>query len=346
MKNLLKTFERQQLEAAYQAAVDKRTANKINILLLLDDGFTSAEVAAILRLDDTTVRRHEKAFKLKGFFDYLKNPFSGGTCKFTAEQLQILENYLDINLCESTDEVICYVENEFEITYSRSGMSALLRRLGFVYKRPILMPGKADPAEQEAFITYYNQIKKSMTENDKMYFVDGVHPQFNTEVGYGWIKKGNKKAIKSNTGRKRINLNGALDPNNLEVIVRADDTLNSQSTIALFKMIEERNKNIRKIVLFVDNALYYYNGDVIEYINNSPQLELVFLPPYSPNLNLIERLWRFMKRKILYNKYHETFKEFKITIGNFFQNLPTYYDELSEIITEDFQTFETEILQT
>ena len=138
-----------------------------------------------------------------------------------------------------------------------------------------------------------------------------------------------------------MNLNGALDPHTQEVIIRADDTLDAQSTIALFKMIESSNPDARKIVLFVDNAPYYYNGEVIHYAQESKQLELVYLPTYSPNLDLIERVWRFMKKKTLHNRHHETFAEFKTTIGNFFRDLPGY-DELENLLSEDFQV----IMQT
>ena len=174
MDKLLKQQDRQQLEAAYQAVIDKRTANKINILLLLDDGYTPSEVSAILRLDDSTIRRHEKAYQLRGLSEYLTNPFSGGTCKLEALQLESLERFLDEHLCESTDEAISYVENEFAISYTRAGMAALLRRLGFVFKKPVIVPAKADPELQEAFIAYYYAIKKTMGENDKMYFLDGA----------------------------------------------------------------------------------------------------------------------------------------------------------------------------
>lgn len=339
MSAYLKIHERQQLESAYQSVRDKRTASKINLILLLDDGYSFEEVAAILRLDKSTVRRHEKAYQVSGLKQYLKNPFSGGTCKLEFEQIALLERYLDDQLCQSTDEVIDYVESQWSISYTRAGMSALLRRLGFVYKKPRIIPGKVDPALQQAFIEYYFQIKKSMGCNDRIYFLDGVHPHFNTEAGFGWIRKGGDKDLKSNTGRQRVNINGAMDPDSLEVIARADDSLNAESTIELFKMIEEHNPDCDKIVLFVDNALYYYNGDVVEYANNSRQLELVYLPPYSPNLNLIERLWLFMKKKVIYNKHHETFQDFKVTLGNFFQNIPKYYDELSQIMNEDFQVY-------
>ena len=111
-------------------------------------------------------------------------------------------------------------------------------------------------------------------------------------------------------------------------------------------MIENQNRNANKIILIVDNAPYYYNTDVVGYINDSPQLEIIYLPPYSPNLNLIERVWGFMKKKVIYNKYHETFSDFKVAIGDFFMNFPEYSSELENLLVEDFQLFDTKILQT
>ena len=337
MKSFLSSTDRHLLEIEYRAVRDKRTANHINCLLLLDDAYTYEEVSSILRLDDETVRRQEKSLAAKGLKEFLRNPFEGGTCKLSIEQVKELECFLEKNLCQTTAEIVNHVRETYEITYTTGGMCDLLKRINFVYKKPVLIPGKANPALQLEFIEYYETIKASMGANDKLYFVDGVHPQFNSMPAYGWIRKGTDVPLQSNTGRQRVNINGALDAETLEVIAKADDTLNSSSTISFLKMIEEKNKNADKIVLLVDNAPYYYNGDVLEYVMNSKQLEMVYLPTYAPNLNLIERLWKFMKKKTLYNRYYPSFKDFQAALGNFFLRLPEYYDELASLITEEFQ---------
>ena len=337
MKQNLSSTDRQQLETGYQAAHDKRTANRINILLLLDDGYSYEEVSSILRLDDETIRRQEKAYRALGLKEFLKNPFSGGACKLTAIQISELEKHLEQHLCETTAEVVSHVLTVYQVKYTTAGMCELLKRLGFVYKKPVLIPGKANASLQHDFIEYYEAIKATMGANDKIYFVDGVHPQYNSMASYGWIRKGVNRPLESNTGRDRVNINGALDPDTLEVIATVEKTLDSTATIDFLKLIESKNSSARKIVLFVDNARYYYNGEVLEYVANSKQLEMVFLPPYAPNLNLIERVWKFMKKKTLYNKYYPTFKDFKFALGNFFLKLPEYYDELASLITDDFQ---------
>jgi transposase len=225
-------------------------------------------------------------------------------------------------------------------------MSALLGRIGFVYKKPTIVPGKSNQAMQEAFVDYYNYIKSTMTANDKMFFLDGVHPQHNSTACGGWIRRGLKKSLKTNTGRQRVNLNGALDTQTGEVIIREDKTIDANSTIALLKMIEQRNPNARKIVVIVDNAPYYFNSEVVGYITNSKQLEMVYLPPYSPNLNLIERVWGFMKKKVCYNQYYETFSDFKQAIGDFFQKLPLFSDELDTLLEENFHIFSDQAFST
>lgn len=337
MKDLLQPFQRQQLEAAYRIVSDKRTANKLNSLLLLDDGFSYEEVSAILKLDDATIRRYENSFRQIGLDEFLKSPYEGGKCKLSEAQLATLEKFVSDTFCQSSKVVIEYCEMNFGVSYTNAGMSFLLRRLGFVYKAQKKVPAKVDPERQEAFVEYYNKIRASMTVDDKMYFIDGVHPQHNSQPECGWIKKGTEKQIESNTGRKRVNINGALDIETKEVIALSCDSINAQSTIKLLKMLEDNNPAARKIVVVVDNALYYYNAEVLGYAQDSEKLELVFLPPYCPNLNLIERLWGFMKRKVVYGKYYKTFEEFKDAIGHFFQHLPLYADELEDLISENFQ---------
>ncbi|PWU14538.1 MAG: hypothetical protein C5B45_04285 [Chlamydiae bacterium] len=106
----------------------------------------------------------------------------------------------------------------------------------------------------------------------------------------------------TNTGRKRININGALDVKGLEVTTVFSDSINAQSTMVLFKKLEEKYPLAQRIVVICDNAAYYRSRLVADYLKTS-RVEIKFLPPYSPDLNLIERLWRFMNKKVRNNRY-------------------------------------------
>lgn len=94
--------------------------------------------------------------------------------------------------------------------------------------------------------------------------------------------------------------------------------------------------NSKTIYIFLDNAKYSRNYDVYEHAEKL-NIELVFLPPYSPNLNLIERLWKFFKKQIRKNKYYDTFEEFKKAIFEFFQNIEQYENELKTLLTLNFE---------
>lgn len=108
--------------------------------------------------------------------------------------------------------------------------------------------------------------------------------------------------IRSNTGRQRININGAIDCVGLYPIVRYDDTINAQPAVALLQQIERQHPNAHRICVICDNARYYRLQIVTEYLSDS-KIELIFLPPYAPNLNRIERYWRFFKKEILTGQF-------------------------------------------
>ena len=122
--------------------------------------------------------------------------------------------------------------------------------------------------------------------------------------------------------------------------VHYGNTINAQSTIALFKKIECANKKANKIYLIADNARYYRSKLVNKYLENS-KIELMFLPAYSPNLNLIERLWKHFRKIVLYNKYYKSFDEFKVICKNFFKNIKKYKKELSALLIDNFQLFDS-----
>ena len=115
--------------------------------------------------------------------------------------------------------------------------------------------------------------------------------------------------MNSNRGRERVNINGVVDIDTLETVTDFTDGINSQSTMRLFEKLELKHPNAKVIHVIVDNATYYKSRLVKEWLKTS-KIVIRFLPGYLPNLNLIERLWKFFKKKILYNKYYETFDEF------------------------------------
>src|SRR5262249_17078560 len=172
-------------------------------------------------------------------------------------------------------------------------------------------------------------------------FIDGVHPTHNTKLAYGWIYRGERREIPTNTGRQRLNLSGAFDIIAKKVLIQEDLSLNAESTIAFLKSLEAAYPDKNKIHVFCDNARYYKNKEVMAHLVHS-KIDMHFLPPYSPNLNLIERLWKLLNERVLYNKYYEKFSEFKTAVLGFLQSLSDppleLAKQLSTRLTESFQT--------
>lgn len=219
-------------------------------------------------------------------------------------------------------------------------MTGLLHELDFRYKKPKHRPGKADFVAQEEFIEEYNDIKNNKAENDRMYFADGVHPLHNSQPAYGWIKKGSEMVLKSNTGRARINLSGAYDIENHTAIVLEEETINAQSAVDLLKKIM-KNQPLGMIYIILDNARYNRSKIVNRFVKKNKRIRLLFLPPYSPNLNIIERLWKFFKKKITYNTYYEKFAVFREECLDFFKNIHRYREELEPLMTDNFHLIYT-----
>lgn len=180
-------------------------------------------------------------------------------------------------------------------------------------------------------------MKAGLTDQDTYYFVDGVHPTHNPVLGSSWSLRGQRPEVLSNTARKRLNILGTYNSQNHEYLgIESTDNINAQSLIQLIDKLRLHQPQGR-IILICDNARYNHARLVRDYLQSTvQQVEILFLPPYSPNLNLIERLWRFMKARVLRN-YFPTFDQFQRAVGHFFNHLDDYADDLRSLMTENFQ---------
>ena len=320
----------------HKAEKRKQPCDKIKAILMLNQGYSYQQVADLLLLDMTTIWRWHQLFTGTGIKGLLKDNYIGGTCKLTEEQLKSFVQHLENNVYLTAKEVCAFVEKTYGIVYTPKGMTSLLHSLNFTYKKPKHIPGKADSKAQQEFLNHYDHLKNTMSPEDKIYFVDGVHPLHNSQPAYGWIKKGREMVIQANTGRRRINLNGAYCIESHSAVIHEADTINAQSTIALFKEVM-RQQPLGFIYIILDNARYYRSEMVTEFVSRNTRIRLMFLPPYSPNLNVIERLWRFFKKNVTYNTYYEEFAVFRKYCLNFFKNLKKYRLQLETLMTDNFE---------
>ncbi|MGH8558265.1 MAG: winged helix-turn-helix domain-containing protein [Methylococcales bacterium] len=119
--------------------------------------------------------------------------FVGRSGFLTAEQEVELDEYLQNHLHVTAKSVANYIRERWNVRYSVRGVTALLYRLDYVYKKPKLIPGKANAEVQEAFLQSYEKLKDNKAVDDIIWFMDGVHPQHNPIIACGWIKRGARR---------------------------------------------------------------------------------------------------------------------------------------------------------
>ena len=326
--------ERRELLRLEKQIPFKGVAIRIRIILALDLGYSVKEVSEILLLDeDTIIKWKKKYLESKFLSDWLGDEYVGYQGKLARQEELKIDKFVSEETVTDCLKVVDYIKEDFGIDYTIDGVTKLLHRLGFVYKQTVIIPANLDINKQKQFLKEYRKLKKNIKETEKILFLDGVHPTHNTRSLKCWVKKGVNKQIKTNTGRDRLNIHGALNVEDLDVTSRFSPTLNAQTTIEFFDQIQTKYAHLTSIFCIVDNAAYYKNKDVKLFLQNPAcKLKLIFLPSYSPNLNYIERLWKFLKKYIIGVKYRQKFKEFEEDIGYFLNHTEKYHSELKPFI--------------
>lgn len=338
MKGFLTQEQRAELLHELRLEDHARYSDRLKVILLLDKGWTYEKIAEALFLDEGTISNYRKRYIEGGIFGLVTDTYSGRRCFLSPKEQEILKQRLTHKIFLDAKEVVAFIKSRFDVMYSVRGVTALLHSLGFIYKKAKSVPCKADKKEQELFIQKYLDLKAK--SEGKIYFADSVHPQHNAVISYGWIQKGENFEIPANTGRYHLNITGAIDIESMEVITRSSEWVNADAIMELLRAIQAKNSSGEVIYLVLDNARYNHNSRVKE-LAEKLGIKLVYLPPYSPNLNPIERLWKFFKRKVLYNQYYETKAEFEDICMNFFRGIRKYKKDLSTLITDNFQAIGT-----
>lgn len=180
-------------------------------------------------------------------------------------------------------------------------------------------------------------MKEASHGKRRLFFVDAAHFVMGGLLGSLWCFT--RLFLRTSPGRERLNVLAALDIFQKEII-QIENTLyiNSDSVCLLLYKIIDQCKNA-PVTLVLDNARYQRCKKVME-LAEKLGIELLFLPPYSPNLNLIERFWKFVKKECLYSKYYENFQKFSEAIlsciNTAYENRP---DELKSLLSRKFQFF-------
>ena len=171
-----------------------------------------------------------------------------------------------------------------------------------------------------------------------VYFVDAAHFVLAPFLGYLWTRA--RRFIRAPAGRQRFNVLGAIDAITHQLVTVSNDSyINAQSVCDLLRKIAAAHVGI-PITLVLDNARYQ-KCKVVWVLAESLNIEMLYLPSYSPNLNLIERLWKFVKKQVLYSKYYSDFSSFSAAITDCLARTHTDHKAaLDSLLTLRFQTLQ------
>ena len=185
MRDFLTEEQVKVLKFTHKTIKDKRLADRIKAVLMVHSGFTFSQISQALLLDEVTIRRYVEKLKEKGVSGLLEYRYTGGRTRLSLIREQELKTYLKDHTKRTAKEVATYVFKTYGFAYSVIGVTKLLHRLGFTYKKPKIIPGRASRDKQEEFLKKYEEIKSNLKENDQVYFLDSTHPTHNTKPSYG-----------------------------------------------------------------------------------------------------------------------------------------------------------------
>lgn len=335
----LESEEKARLEEEHALKENGKERDRIKAILLRSEGWTVPQISQALRLHQSTIIKHIEAYKTSG---KLKNESGGSASHLTEEQTQELIAHLEANTYAHNHQIVLYIKEHFGVTYTVAGLHKWLHRNGFSYKKPKGLPHKADAQLQQQFVEEYNQLKQAVGEEEPILFMDSVHPTQATKLTYGWIRTGKKKHVGTTASRARLNIIGAIQLGHIaEAITSQYETINAESIIDFMGKIRTQYNTQKTIHLILDKAGYHRSFLVAEQASKL-NIKLHFLPPYSPNLNPIERLWKVMNEQVRNNRFFKGAKDFKEAINGFFDSiLPSIGNDLDGRINDNFQMLKT-----
>jgi transposase len=325
---------------------DPRVQRKMEVLWLKSHGLPHDQIAAYADVSRRSVQRYLDKY-LEGGLPHLRRCRWHHPQSALAEHESSLEEYFLKHPPRSAKQARAIIEQQTGIRRGLTQVRHFLRdQLGLRWRKTGAIPvppKKTIPEhahEQAIFVRekLEPRLKQARRGRRQVYFVDAAHFVFAPFLGCLWCAV--RLFVRAASGRKRYNVLGAIDAVTHRMIrVTNDGYINAESVCALLHAVAEAAVGL-PITLVLDNARYQKCA-LVQTLAASLGIELLYLPGYSPNLNLIERLWRFVRKQSLDSTYYEDFEQFRTAIDGCLDDLSTVHKgEMETLLTHKFQMFE------
>lgn len=317
-----------------------RVQQKMEALYLKSQDLPHALIARLVGVCETTLRAYFQDYQ-EGGIERLKQLNFYQPQSALAPHAASLEEHFRAHPVATIAQAQAVIEQHTGIKRSPTQVRHFLRSLGLQRRKVGVIPAKADSAQQETFKTQELEprIAQAQAGQRALFFLDASHFVFGAFLGFLWSLV--RVFVKSAAGRKRLNVLGALNPLTLEMLTVINETYVTAETVCqMLTQIAALGLTV-PVTVVLDNARYQ-RCQLVQEMAQRLNIELLFLPPYSPNLNLIERFWKFVKKQCLYSQYYEDFARFKAAICECVTRAPvTHREQLASLLTLKFQSFQS-----
>jgi transposase len=324
---------------------DPRVQRKMEVLWLKSHELNHDDIARYAGVSRRTVQRYLDEYLDGGLPRLRRCPVHHPPSPLVEHEAS-LEEYFREHPPRSTQQARAVIEQHTGIRRGLSQIRHFLKdRIGLRWRKVGAIPVpptktiEEHAREQATFLEEKlgPRLEQARQGERQVYFVDAAHFVFAPFLGCLWCAA--RLFVRAASGRKRYNVLGALDAVTHRLIrVTNFDYINAESVCALLRAVAGAAVGV-PITLVLDNARYQKCA-LVQTLAASLGIELLYLPSYSPNLNLIERLWRFVRKKSLNSTYYEAFEQFTTAIDQCLDGLPTVHkSEMETLLTHEFQTF-------
>ncbi len=342
------TFSAEEVEAIAHDRYhhpDPRVQRKMEVLWLKHKGLTHDDIADLAGVSRSSVQRYLNEYLEGGLEQIRRCPWTGPPSALE-EHRQSLEEHFRQHPPRSLKEAQEAIRQRTGIHRGPTQVRRFLHRLGLRPRKvaAIPIPPKSTPAEhaqeQAEFLEekLEPRLAQARAGRRQLYFVDASHFVFATFLGWVWCWT--RWCVRAASGRKRYNVLAALDCVSHRLVrVSNHSYINAESVCALLRAVAEASVGL-PITLVLDNARYQKCA-LVQQLAKDLGIELLYLPSYSPNLNLIERVWKFVKKECLQSIYYGSYEAFTAAIEKCLAELATTHKPaMDSLLTHNFQTFE------
>jgi transposase len=338
--------QRHEIGERRRQAQDRRIYQRLSAVLWIDAGRTREEVAELLGISTRQVGQWLRIFRNQGLDELCTLHYRGDPGRLSPARVARLKDEIARGVFHSAEQVRTWIEATFGVPYSLTGVKDLLRRIGASYHKVSGFFWKADVKKQKGWVRKYRRHRREAGPGTRRYFVDACHPIWGVDLLYScWLLVGQRSYVGVGNGRKRLNILGAYSPDDHDYVdLRlTEENITGEQFVKLLEALRAKHPGTEKFILYLDNARYYSKPVVKEWLAAHREFRLVPLPAYSPNLNLIERLWKFLRKTAL-NRWHETFEAMQGAVAEVLDHLDRYRSQLDGLMTEEFHILKEEEL--